>query len=43
MINVGQQFPAFDLPNQDGTSISLESLKGKWVVFFVYPKDDTPG
>lgn len=43
MKQAGEEFPAFNLPDQDGKSIGLEDLKGNWVVFFVYPKDDTPG
>lgn len=35
--------PAFALKDQDGTEVSLESLKGKWTVLYFYPKDDTPG
>jgi peroxiredoxin Q/BCP len=40
---VGQTAPAFNLPSQDGTPISLDSLKGKWVVLYFYPKDMTTG
>ena len=43
MIKTGQSFPAFELPNQDGNIVKLGDLSGKWNVFFVYPKDDTPG
>lgn len=45
MLTVGDQAPAFTLPNQDGEPVSLGSLKGKTVVlfFFFYPKADTPG
>ncbi|MGO8757976.1 MAG: peroxiredoxin [Terracidiphilus sp.] len=39
----GQTAPAFTLPSQDGTPISLESYRGKWVVLYFYPKDMTPG
>lgn len=35
--------PSFQLPASDGNTYSLESLKGKWVVLYVYPKDQTPG
>lgn len=35
--------PEFCLPNQDGAEISLRDLKGKWVVLYFYPKDDTSG
>ena len=43
MINEGDQAPAFDLEADDGTRVSLESLRGRNVVLFFYPKDDTPG
>ncbi len=35
--------PSFQLPASDGKTYSLEDLKGKWVVLYVYPKDETPG
>lgn len=35
--------PNFTLPDQDGTNHSLEQYKGKWVLVYFYPKDDTPG
>ena len=40
---VGQDAPTFTLPSQDGTPISLEQYRGKWVVLYFYPKDNTPG
>ncbi len=40
---VGQPAPTFTLPSQDGTQISLDSFRGKWVVLYFYPKDMTPG
>jgi peroxiredoxin Q/BCP len=40
---VGQPAPTFTLPSQDGTQISLDSFKGKWVVLYFYPKDMTSG
>jgi peroxiredoxin Q/BCP len=39
----GQQAPDFSLPSQDGSPISLKDLRGKWVVLYFYPKDNTPG
>ncbi len=39
----GQAAPTFSLPSQDGTPVSLESMKGKWVVLYFYPKDMTTG
>jgi peroxiredoxin Q/BCP len=41
--SVGQVAPTFTLPSQDGSQISLESFRGKWVVLYFYPKDMTPG
>ena len=43
MIQIGQKFPDFRLANQDGKSRSLKDYAGKWLVLYVYPKDDTPG
>jgi peroxiredoxin Q/BCP len=40
---VGTQAPAFSLPNQEGTQMSLDQFKGKWVVLYFYPKDFTSG
>lgn len=40
---VGQAAPAFTLPSQDGSQISLDSFHGKWVVLYFYPKDMTTG
>jgi thioredoxin-dependent peroxiredoxin len=39
----GAQAPAFTLPNQEGSQISLDQYKGKWVVLYFYPKDFTSG
>jgi peroxiredoxin Q/BCP len=40
---VGQVAPTFTLPSQDGSQISLQSFRGKWVVLYFYPKDMTSG
>ncbi|MDP9195375.1 MAG: thioredoxin-dependent thiol peroxidase [Pseudomonadota bacterium] len=42
-VDVGSAAPDFTLPADDGTTISLSSLKGNAVVLYFYPKDDTPG
>src|ERR1051326_3562797 len=42
-IQEGQRFIDFRLQNQDGKTVSLDDFKGKWLVVYVYPKDDTPG
>jgi peroxiredoxin Q/BCP len=39
----GDEAPAFDLEDDRGERVKLEDLRGKWVVVFWYPKDDTPG
>ena len=43
MIEVGKPAPGFALENQDGETVSLDGLTGRWVVLYFYPKDDTPG
>jgi peroxiredoxin Q/BCP len=42
-LSVGSKAPAFSLPDQSGKTISLADFKGKTVVLYFYPKDDTPG
>lgn len=42
-LKVGDKAPEFNLKNQNGTEINLDSLKGKKVILYFYPKDDTPG
>jgi peroxiredoxin Q/BCP len=39
----GDAAPDFSAPDQYGNQISLKSLKGKKVILYFYPKDDTPG
>jgi peroxiredoxin Q/BCP len=39
----GDKAPAFTLPATEGRQLSLDSLKGKKVVLYFYPKDDTSG
>jgi peroxiredoxin Q/BCP len=43
MIAAGTKLPDFRLQDQDGNWVTQDDLKGKWVVLYVYPKDDTPG
>ena len=40
---VGQQAPGVTLPSQDGSKVSLNDYRGRWVVLYFYPKDNTPG
>ena len=43
LLEVGDKAPAFRTTNQDGEKVSLGDFKGKKVVLYFYPKDDTPG
>lgn len=39
----GSNAPDFRLPSQEGSPVSLKDFRGKWVVLYFYPKDQTPG
>ena len=43
MLEVGTKAPGFMLPDQNGNMHTLEEYKGKKVVLYFYPKDNTPG
>ena|SRR5438270_1409856 len=43
MLQPGNSFPNFSLPNQDGKTVKLSDFAGNWLVVYFYPKDDTPG
>ncbi len=43
MLEPGDRAPGFSLPADDGTTVSLEDLRGRTVVLYFYPKDDTTG
>ena len=43
MVSVGKSAPAFSLDTDSGEKLSLKDLKGRPVVLYFYPKDDTPG
>jgi peroxiredoxin Q/BCP len=43
MVQVGKPAPSFQLPDQNGTFLASADLRGRWVVLYFYPKDDTPG
>ena len=43
MVKEGSPAPDFTLTSDSGERVSLESLRGKPVVLYFYPKDDTPG
>jgi peroxiredoxin Q/BCP len=40
---VGKEAPGFTLPSQENKPVSLSDYKGKWVVLYFYPKDQTSG
>ncbi len=43
MLEAGNKAPDFTLPDKDGREVSLSDLKGKKVVLYFYPRDNTPG
>ncbi|HKJ92286.1 MAG TPA: thioredoxin-dependent thiol peroxidase [Longimicrobiales bacterium] len=43
MLSEGDRAPDFSLPADDGSTVRLSDLKGRKVVLYFYPKDDTPG
>ncbi|MDA9180611.1 thioredoxin-dependent thiol peroxidase [Emcibacteraceae bacterium] len=43
MLEVGQKAPDFNLLDENGENMSLSTFKGKNIVLYFYPKDDTPG
>ncbi|CAB1057027.1 hypothetical protein D1BOALGB6SA_1766 [Olavius sp. associated proteobacterium Delta 1] len=42
-IQEGKAAPAFALPDANGKNVALKDFKGKNVIVYFYPKDDTPG
>jgi peroxiredoxin Q/BCP len=42
-LNIGDKAPDFAAHDQNGNPVSLKQFKGKKVVLYFYPKDDTPG
>ena len=42
-LQIGDQAPDFTAPNQHGDTVQLSDFRGKKVVIYFYPKDDTPG
>jgi peroxiredoxin Q/BCP len=43
MLRPGSEAPDFTLTADDGRTVSLSDFRGRRVVLFFYPKDDTPG
>ncbi len=43
MLKEGDLAPDFCLPDEEGKEVCLSSLKGKWVILYFYPKDNTSG
>lgn len=43
MAEIGDKVEEFSLPNQDEEEISFRDIKGRWIVLYFYPKDNTPG
>jgi peroxiredoxin Q/BCP len=43
MIEEGKPAPPFTLPSDTGEEVSLEGFRGRPVVLYFYPRDDTPG
>jgi peroxiredoxin Q/BCP len=43
MLAIGARAPAFTLPSDDGRRVALKEFRGKTVVLYFYPKDDTTG
>jgi len=43
MLEIGDAVPDFCLPNQDEEEICLRDIRGRWIVLYFYPKDNTPG
>ncbi len=41
--SAGSAAPDFSLPSQDGSTVNLKDYRGKWVVLYFYPKDQTAG
>ena len=43
MLQAGDEAPDFSLESDEGETVTLSALRGRPVVFYFYPKDDTPG
>ncbi len=43
MLDIGNSVPDFCLPNQDEEEICFRDIKGRWIVLYFYPRDNTQG
>ena len=43
MLKVGDNAPSFNEKDQDGTPVTLQELKGRKIILYFYPRDNTPG
>jgi len=43
ILTIGDIAPNYTLPDQNGALHTLSNYKGKWILIYFYPKDDTPG
>ena len=43
MLEEGKRAPAFTLESDDGSKVALKDYKGRWLVVYFYPRDNTPG
>ncbi len=43
MVSEGEEAPDFCLPDQEDREVCLNSFRGKWVILYFYPKDNTKG
>ena len=43
MLEIGESVPDFCLPNQDEEEICFRDIRGRWIILYFYPKDNTPG
>ena len=43
MLQIGMKAPDYNLPDKDGNPVTLSALRGRKVILYFYPKDNTPG
>ena len=42
-LKIGDKAPLFDLPDQYNNRVKLSDYRGKWIILYFYPRDNTPG